>query len=170
MKLSITKGKKAFHNLFCMSCSMRAELDRLFTMAKAYPHLEELLAKHYNPTVDAEMVEALSAAMRYIRKKEVAPTFVLQQLYQAAVQMLDKLDSIERDRLKTVQMPGIAGNSAEQRQVAKLVEDFNVNVGEVNVPARNAIEAIRPYLQLPETLKSDRQTVTPTAPDRQAGF
>jgi len=172
MTQSITEGNKAFHNLFCMSCSMRAELDRLLTMAKAYPHLEEILAEHYDPAVDADMVGALGAAMQYIRNGESPPTFVLQQLYRAAVPMLDKLDSIERDRLEAVKMAGAPGTSTEQRRVAKLVEDFNVNVGEVNLPARNAIEAIRPYLQLAETENSDGKAVIPTTPDRQepAGF
>jgi hypothetical protein len=148
MNKRMNEGYKAFHQLFRMSCSMRAELDRLLVMAKAYPHLQDILDEHYDPAVDSEMVRALGAAMQYDTERTFPPTHIVQQLYIAAVQVLDKLDCIERDRLTAVQLAGNAANLPEQRHLAKVLEDFNVNVGEVNVPARKTIEAMRPYLQV----------------------
>ncbi len=148
MNERMNEGYKAFHELFHINCSMRAELDRLLVMAKAYPHLQDILDEHYDPAVDSDMVRALSAAMRYDTERTFPPTHIVQQLYVAAVQVLDKLDCIERDRLTAVQLAGNAATLPEQRHLAKVLEDFNVNVGEVNVPARKAVEAMRPYLQV----------------------
>jgi hypothetical protein len=146
MKESMTDRNKAFHNLYWMSCSMRAELDRLLVMAKAYPHFQVILDEHYRPAVDSNMKHALNTAKAYARVREFPPTHVVEQLYVAAVQMLDKLDCIERDRLAAVRSGSSAAATAEQRRLGKLLEDFNVDVGEVNVPAREAIEGIRPHL------------------------
>ena len=142
----MTGSYQAFHNLFHTSSSMRAELDRLLYMAKAYPHLQEVLQYNYSPAVDSDMVRALGVAKPYETERTSPPRHVMKQLYVAAVQMLDKLDSIEAYRLSAVELAHSAGVTAEQREVGRLVEDFNVNVAEVNNPAREAIEAIRPYL------------------------
>src|SRR6266511_568589 len=82
------------------------------------------------------------------RRERFRQRTLVQQLYVAAVQVLEKLDCIERDRLTAVQLAGNAATLPEQRHLAKVLEDFNVNVGEVNVPARKAVEAMRPYLQV----------------------
>jgi len=146
MKESMTDRNKAFHDLYWMSCSMRAELDRLLVMAMAYPHFKAILDEHYRPAVDSDMVHALNTAKAYARLPEFPPAHVVEKLYVAAVQMLDKLDCIERDRLAAVRLVSSPTATAEQRCVGKLLENFNVDVGEVNVPARAAIEGIRPFL------------------------
>jgi hypothetical protein len=143
----MTENYRAFHNLFHTSCSMRAELDRLLCMAKAYPHFQEILKDHYNPAVDSNMVHALRVAKQYEAERTFPPRHIVEQLYMAGVQMLDKLDRIEHYRLATVESASCPDTIAPQRQIGRLVEDFNVNVGEVNEPARQAIEAIRPYLR-----------------------
>jgi len=125
---------------------MRAELSRLLVMAKAYPHFEAVLDEHYRPAVDSDMVHALHTAKAYARLGGFPPTYVVEQLYIAAVQMLDKLDCIERDRAAAVRLASSPAATTEQRRLGKLLEDFAIDVGEVNVPAREAIEGIRPYL------------------------
>jgi hypothetical protein len=162
----MTENYQAFHNLFHTSCSMRAELDRLLFMAEAYPHFQEILVKHFNAAVDSEMVLALSAAKKYELARAFPPRHIVEQLYVASVQMLDKLDSIERDRLAAVGFASTPSATTEQRQVARLVEDFNVNVGEVTGPAREAIEAIRGFLPAPGqgTKNDDPQTAVATVP------
>ena len=146
MKTSMTESYKAFHNLFHTSCSMQAELDRLLCMAKAYPHFQEILKDHYDPAVDSDMVQALRVAKRYEVEGTFPPKHIVEQLYVAAVQMLDKLDRIEHYRIAMVELASCPSTMALQRQIGRLVEDFNVNVGEVNEPATEAIEAIRPHL------------------------
>ena len=137
---------QAFHNLYHTSCSMRAELDRLLCMAEAYPHFQQILAEHYDAAVDTNMVQALHAAKRYESARAFPPRHIAEQLYVAAVQMLDKLDRIEHYRLATVELASCSEAISTERQIGRLVEAFNVTGGEVNVPAREAIEAIRAYL------------------------
>ena len=142
----MTENYRAFHNLFHTSCSMRAELDRLLCMAKAYPHFQEILKDHYDPAVDSDMFQALRVAKEYEAEGTFPPRHIVEKLYVAAVQMLDKLDRIEHYRLATVELARCPDVMESKRQIGRLVEDFNVNVGEVNEPAREAIEAIRLYL------------------------
>jgi len=146
MENSTVESHEAFHNLFHSSCSMRAELDRLLYMAQAYPHFQEVLQYHYRPAIDSDIVRALEVARPYETERTCPPRHVLERLYVAAVQMLDKLDSIEDYRLAAVGLAKSAGVTAEQRAACRLVDDFNVNIGEVNDPARVAIRAVRPYL------------------------